>query len=232
MKHSLSDQEWNKLVESQKSIKATNAADTTLIKSYYFIFNSYENIIEYVNNTFSLLTSYPRESFDIHKLIAIIHPEDLPYFMACEKKGLDFTNTLSYGEHFRYHMSYSYRIRIEDGSYITIRQQCQAIEINSQGHLTKTFVVHEKIDDYAQRPDNDYFIFDKNKNRKLDPQNFYRLTVREREIVDLIQEGHDTRQIAERLISSKHTISTHRKNILKKTKAKNFVDLISKLNGQ
>ena len=40
---------------------------------------------------------------------------------------------------------------------------------------------------------------------------------REFEIIKLIQEGLDSEQIAEKLFLSKHTVNTHRKNILEKT---------------
>ena len=40
---------------------------------------------------------------------------------------------------------------------------------------------------------------------------------REFEIIKLIKEGFDSEQIAEKLFLSKHTVNTHRKNILDKT---------------
>jgi len=40
---------------------------------------------------------------------------------------------------------------------------------------------------------------------------------REFEIIKMIQAGFDSEQIAEKLFLSKHTVNTHRKNILDKT---------------
>jgi DNA-binding NarL/FixJ family response regulator len=48
---------------------------------------------------------------------------------------------------------------------------------------------------------------------------------RENEIVDLIFKGYTSKNIAERLFLSKHTIDFHRKNILHKTGCKNFAEL-------
>jgi len=42
------------------------------------------------------------------------------------------------------------------------------------------------------------------------------LTNREREIIQLVKEGHTTKAIAEQLSKSTHTIDTHRKNICRK----------------
>ncbi len=55
----------------------------------------------------------------------------------------------------------------------------------------------------------------------------YGLTDREVEITQLIIEGKTSAEIAEKLIISKFTVGTHRKNILRKTGARNFKELIN-----
>lgn len=52
------------------------------------------------------------------------------------------------------------------------------------------------------------------------------LTPRETEILRLIAKEHSTKRIAEILLISEKTVETHRKNILKKTKATGLVGLI------
>lgn len=52
------------------------------------------------------------------------------------------------------------------------------------------------------------------------------ITQREREIIQLIAEGLSNKQISDVLNISIHTVLTHRKNILKKTKANNTAGLI------
>jgi hypothetical protein len=49
---------------------------------------------------------------------------------------------------------------------------------------------------------------------------------REFEIIKLVHEGFDSEQIAEKLFLSKHTVNTHRKNILEKTGKAYIKDLI------
>ncbi len=51
-------------------------------------------------------------------------------------------------------------------------------------------------------------------------------TDREFEIIRLIHGGLDSEQIAEKLFLSKHTVNTHRKNILGKTGKAHISDLI------
>jgi DNA-binding CsgD family transcriptional regulator len=52
------------------------------------------------------------------------------------------------------------------------------------------------------------------------------LTDREAEVLLLIKEGLDTKEIAERLFLSTHTVDKHRKNMLEKTGAKDISSLI------
>ncbi len=52
------------------------------------------------------------------------------------------------------------------------------------------------------------------------------LTSRENEILSLILNEYTTKEIGEQLKISMRTVETHRKNILKKTGAKNLVALV------
>ncbi len=52
------------------------------------------------------------------------------------------------------------------------------------------------------------------------------LSEREKEVLELALEGETSKEIAEKLFVSKSTIDSHRKNILKKTGAKSFLELM------
>lgn len=54
------------------------------------------------------------------------------------------------------------------------------------------------------------------------------LTAREKEVLQLIANGFSSKQIAHELSISKHTVESHRKNLLQKLKASNVADLIQK----
>lgn len=56
---------------------------------------------------------------------------------------------------------------------------------------------------------------------------FASLTQREKEIVHLVAEGLTTKQIAEKLFLSPHTVSTHRKNALKKLQINSVPELVN-----
>lgn len=64
------------------------------------------------------------------------------------------------------------------------------------------------------------------------PQYFiekYSLSEREVEIIDHLIVGKSSKQIAEELFISKHTVDTHRKNILDKTKMSSIAELVGYL---
>jgi DNA-binding CsgD family transcriptional regulator len=58
------------------------------------------------------------------------------------------------------------------------------------------------------------------------------LTDRELQIIKLIHNGLDSEQIAKKLFLSKHTVNTHRKNILHKTGKAHISELIFNLQDQ
>jgi len=56
-----------------------------------------------------------------------------------------------------------------------------------------------------------------------------KLTTREIEIVKLLAEGLTSQQMADRLVISPRTVETHRANLMKKTGAKNSIELVKKV---
>jgi DNA-binding NarL/FixJ family response regulator len=54
------------------------------------------------------------------------------------------------------------------------------------------------------------------------------LTSREKEVLQLVAKGFSSKQIAHELSISRHTVESHRKNLLQKLKASNVAELIQK----
>ncbi len=220
---------WAELHQKQKVFKEQGSDKLNLIDSYFFIFDCIENNMLFTNSAFETITGFQASRFTINQLISIIHTDDLEYFFKNEERGLSFTNKLSFSEHYQYVLQYSYRILTAEGEVITIQQQCQAIEVTNQGHLSKTLVSHKRIDNYDVRPENDYKIFDKRMGSFVDEQNYFNLTKRELEIVHLVKQGASSVDISKRLFISKLTVDTHRKKILAKTKCQNFLELTRRM---
>ncbi len=70
-------------------------------------------------------------------------------------------------------------------------------------------------------------LMEKRKQKAVDDCLPTELTAREIDIIKFVVTGKSTQDIAEKLNLSPHTISTHRKNILKKLKIKSPVELVT-----
>jgi len=55
---------------------------------------------------------------------------------------------------------------------------------------------------------------------------YYQLTKREKEILTCMALGMGSKEIADELFISKHTVDTHRKNIYRKTELKSIRDVV------
>ena len=76
----------------------------------------------------------------------------------------------------------------------------------------------------------DHFLAISRINKKLKTEvviNDHKLSIREIEVLGLIMQGFNNKQISEKLFISFETVRSHRKNILKKTGAKNTIVLIN-----
>lgn len=113
------------------------------------------------------------------------------------------------------------------------------LDQNIEGYLPKNSSKEQfigtvkKILEGEKHYDMNYLINRKNKNVKekqylYDQDNAPLLTDREKEVLQLIVEGHTTNKIAENLFLSEHTINSHRKKIAFKLDAKNLAELITK----
>ena len=58
------------------------------------------------------------------------------------------------------------------------------------------------------------------------PSNYQSISPRELEIVRLLAKGMQSKEIADILYISKHTVDTHRRNLLKKTNTKSTLEMI------
>ncbi len=70
--------------------------------------------------------------------------------------------------------------------------------------------------------------YKQNVTRKRQPEEIVKLTNREVEIIQLIDEGLTSQQMADKLFISPRTVETHRANLMKKFTVKNAIELVKK----
>lgn len=122
-------------------------------------------------------------------------------------------------------------IRNRFEKYIDLMFQCYLVYSELPYHSVFVVMVHTDISNIAQMKhgyhfysgtDESYFRFPD--MSLLMKGNIF--TNREYEIINCIAEGLDSEQIADKLFLSKHTVNTHRRNILNKTGKRNTHELI------
>jgi len=109
------------------------------------------------------------------------------------------------------------------------------LDMGVSGYLVKGCAFHELILAVRTAMDNQIYLSPdlaksvaqhcRSVDANADMPAHMNLTTREREIVQLFAEGHNTRQIGERLHISEKTVATHRKNVMGKLEITGIAEL-------
>lgn len=170
------------------------------------------------------------------------HPAD---FQLMDTKvfpaNLTFLSTVPSEQYHDYIFSYNYRFKNALGTYITLLQRFSYVPSATrsfpQGVIGVIFdithfkhdttIVHtiEKSKIVQNKRVNDLVV--KNVYPVIEVTNDQRLSKREVQIIQLIAKGLSSKQIAAQTFLSLYTINNHRKNILAKTSAQSFSEVIS-----
>lgn len=202
---------------------------------FYCIFNTKTAQIEFVDDNVSHILGIQKEDFQLNRIVKNIHPEDFNYFVYHEQCATEFFSQLPPEKLMSYKFCYDYRFNYNSIKYIRILQHTTPIQyFEDGGALTLvvfTDISHLKI---SGEPNISFIglngepsFYNYKSFTKIKPSS-HNLTRREKEILSYIINGHNSQDIASLLNLSVHTISTHRKNILKKSNCKSNIELISK----
>jgi DNA-binding CsgD family transcriptional regulator len=135
-----------------------------------------------------------------------------------------------------YKVSYDYRIKKKDDTYVRILQQVITISYDQDGRLLRTLGIHTDISHIKDKGSPSLSFIGLNGEpsyynvnvKQLFKATTFQITPREREILCLLLNGKSSSAIASFLNLSKQTIDTHRKNLLGKTQCNNTAELIAK----
>ena len=201
---------------------------------YYYIFNVKDPKFDFVSVEAEKVLGYPHTKIDLNFFLNLIHPDDQRWFLEFENKVTEFFETLTLQQIPNYKVRYDYRVKKGNGQYIRILQQVVTIQYSESGGIFRTFGVHTDISHLKMdgRPVLSFiglngepsFVDVDVKNSFL--KQFLNITEREKEILAMLAEGWKTKDIAMKLFLSPQTVSTHRRNLIKKTKAKNTSEMI------
>ena len=113
------------------------------------------------------------------------------------------------------------------------------LQMGAKGYVTKNSSKEEMIKAILEVNSGNKYICEEIKNNiselvleeNKDLPNVNALTEREIQIINLIKEGHSSKEIATQLSISLKTVEVHRHNILKKLKLKNSASLVNFINN-
>ncbi|MCE3074353.1 response regulator transcription factor [Chryseobacterium gwangjuense] len=181
------------------------------------------------------LKKYPQHLKDV---IDLVHPDDLPFVMEAEAWTLEMYKEIGFEHQTQLKSGYCFRMKTKENVYELFHHQAIHTLKDEQGRLLQTINIHTNIQSISQ--ENNYVVtvsgigsrhdfYQKTLRPELFALNISeRLTKRELEVFVLLIKGYSDKEIAETIVISYHTVRTHHKNILKKTKSKNSKELIKK----
>lgn len=207
--------------------------------TFYCITNTVHQSFEYISKNFKACTGIEKELMlkgGMDFFWSLFHPDDIQPWIKSLQQLMAFTMTELNDEQ-RKKMSYTwnYRIKNGEGNYVNIIQNTTPLQFDSQNKpiigLAHYTVLHGTIqmDICASAK----LLNDKNEYETLYYQNISNSNIldvisnRERDVVRLLITKKTSDEIADVLNISKHTVDTHRRNILKKLNLSSTFELIN-----
>lgn len=161
------------------------------------------------------------------ELLSRVHPEDLQKKYRLEFQFFQLLNTIDAAERMDYQVVTKIRIRNKEGKYILIKHRLVYIGSSEDGSIWLALCLYNMIYDH---PDFNIpqgvivniktgKIMDSNQQRFTDI-----LSLREKEILQLIKHGRRSKEIADKLGLSTNTVNRHRQNIFQKLNVTNAME--------
>lgn len=183
------------------------------------------------------LTGYPESMFrnkGMETSFTMIHPEDRPELFRFQKIVFDVFHSLSIPERHTFEFSYTTRwAHRTSGEVIWMTSKVRPYVIDEVGNFIMDLHIIVQLFTPPKSKSYDWsYTFTKDDGTKIfvnknSPKNkAVKLTTKEREIVKLVLEGKESKEISEILNISIFTVATHRKNILRKLGARNVGEMV------
>ena len=207
--------------------------------TYYCITNTVHQSFEYVSKNFTACTGLSKEKMlagGMDYYWSLFHPEDIDLWLKSLTNLMVFTmSELTDEQRTRMSYTWNYRIKITDGSYVNIVQNTTPLQFD-ETNKPIIGLAHYTVLDGNIKMDicaSAKYLNDKNEYETLFYQNVStsnllgNISNRERDIVRLIITKKTSDEISKKLNISKHTVDTHRRNILKKLDISSTFELVN-----
>lgn len=212
---------------------------------YYYLIDSPTLSLDWVSNSSLDVLGIEPADLDLFKIVERVHPEDKAFLFRCEDLVAYFLkNCIPPEKMLKYKICYCVRLKTRDGSYRLFLLQTLTLQTTPDGALLKVFGAHTDISHISST--NNYKlsfigldgepsfteidVMDKPNFEGFIPYDFAvsgkEFSDRELQVLRLLAAGYSTAEIAKELNVSAETANTHRKNMIRKSGAKNSIDLV------
>ena len=173
---------------------------------------------------------YEPHEFTFELASTYFHPEDRDMVERLMRATLMFASENNVSKDVAFFLTY--RIRKKDNTYVKVLRQSTTFDLDEEGKIISNLSMLSDIS-FLNTANKVEWKFDA---PGLDKEEFRKYVTkeykgffseRETEIIHLVDKGWSSKQIAEKLFLSKHTVDTHRRKILNKAHCKNAVELIN-----
>lgn len=211
-------------------------------RSFYYIVNFHDLKFEFVSDEIEEMTGFSKEEVEMKDLLTLI--DDLPTLQKKEAVVKDFVlNHIQGDDLMNYKIIYTYGMIDPKGEKRTMLLQNVIISITEDGNVQHCLGIHTDVTHLKMVISNTINIVNLSRgpsyynigidtgtfhpeNVQLNDKKVKLLSPREREIAQLMAKGYKGIKIADELNISTHTLTTHRKNMLKKLRCSNSTELI------
>ena len=161
------------------------------------------------------------DSYSLEDHMTNIHPEDYRYVMHASTFTLKHALEMCYKKPFQSFYSIDYRTKTANNEYVRVLRKTTQLALCDEGKVTYYLTICTDITKVKRSKEISVGFSGEgtdgiSKEQILGIENKDLWTSREVEIIDLIMQGFSSKEIANLLSLSYHTIRTHRKNILRK----------------
>lgn len=199
-------------------------------KEHVFVSSNFAKMLKY---DLSQIEELGNDFFNLK-----IHPDD---FLANLKNGnelLKFSFTIPVQDRKDYKLVSDYRIKNGLGKYVRIIEQQQALELDNKGNIWLALStvdispfqdlnagVKSRIFNFITGEMVPFSSYEKQKPSE------HILSKREKQVLKLIKDGLPSKEIADKLFISIHTVNTHRQRILEKLNVSNSFEALQYASG-
>lgn len=207
--------------------------------TFYCVTNTVSKSFEYVSKNFTACTGLSRKKMlneGMEYFWSLMHPDDVNLWIRSLQELMQFTmNELTDEQRKKMSYTWNYRIKNNNGQYINVIQNTTPLQFDEQNKpiigLAHYTILDSKIDinicasaKILDEEDEYKTLYFKNMSNEL---LLDAISNREKDIVRLLLTKNTSEEIADKLNISKHTVDTHRRNILKKLNIESTSELIN-----